>query len=441
MSNASTLVKNIVASFGIKGMALAVSFFSTPCYLAFFDDNSVLGLWFAIISILNWVLFFDFGLGNGLRNKIVACRSSNRSKEARNYVSSAYFALGLLSVGISMLIIVVFYHAPLSEIFGIDECVISSSDLRTVLSIVVVGTALQLWLRLITSVLYAFEKTALPSLIVLISNAAVLLALVVPFQTSAASKLFYIAWVQVISMNLPLLFATIYYFLFRYRDLAPSFRCISREHARAVCGLGGKFFIVQVCLMVITSSNEILIAQLSGSDYVVYYSTYFRLFNMAITLFGLLIQPIWSSMGLAIEEKRYNWIKSVHCMFVIAAVLISCLCFIGANFIQPIFRIWLGADTIGASIPDAMIFASYTGSMLLLNASSCYANASNALSTQIVGLGCGAVLKIPISILIVNLGFGWIGIVMATILCLLPTAIVQTYVARRDLVLKVMNSK
>ena len=40
MSNASTLVKNIVASFGIKGMALAVSFFSTPCYLAFFDDSS-----------------------------------------------------------------------------------------------------------------------------------------------------------------------------------------------------------------------------------------------------------------------------------------------------------------------------------------------------------------------------------------------------------------
>lgn len=441
MTNASTLIKNIVASFGIKGLALVVSFFSTPCYLAFFNDNSILGLWFAIVSVLNWVLFFDFGLGNGLRNKIVACRSRGSNEEARKYVSSAYLSLGILSAGMSIVLIAAIYIAPVSRLFGIGVHAISTSDLRAVLSIVVIGTALQLWLRLITAVLYAFEKTALPSFIALISNAAVLLALFVPLRCSAASKLFYIAWVQVLSMNLPLLIATVYYFLTKFRELIPSFRYISLEHARSVCGLGGKFFIIQVCLMVITSSNEMLIARLVGSESVVYYSTYFRLFNLAITLFGLLVQPIWSSMGLAIEEKRYRWIKNVHSKFVMAAIALTALCFIGANFIHPIFRIWLGSDTLVPSIPYAYIFAAYTGSMLLLNASSCYANASNALTAQMMGLGCGAVLKIPLSILIGHLGIGWIGVVFATILCLVPTSLIQTIVARRDINLKLLNNE
>ena len=51
-----TLSKNLVITFILRLISLLVSFFATTAYMSYFKDDTTLGIWFTILSILNWVL-------------------------------------------------------------------------------------------------------------------------------------------------------------------------------------------------------------------------------------------------------------------------------------------------------------------------------------------------------------------------------------------------
>lgn len=74
------LLKNIIGAFVVKGGSLIISVVLLPLYLRFFGDQTVLGIWYTILSILNWVVLFDLGLGQGLRNQLPVFIEKNNQK-------------------------------------------------------------------------------------------------------------------------------------------------------------------------------------------------------------------------------------------------------------------------------------------------------------------------------------------------------------------------
>ena len=66
------IFSNSFFSMLIKGLGFIISFVSMPLYISYFDNQTILGIWFTIISILTWIFTFDLGLGNGLRNMLVS---------------------------------------------------------------------------------------------------------------------------------------------------------------------------------------------------------------------------------------------------------------------------------------------------------------------------------------------------------------------------------
>ena len=75
------LIKNIVGNYIMKILAMIVSFFLTPAYMNFFYSNKVLGMWFTLVAILNWIMMFDFGIGAGVRNNLVLALEKKDSLE------------------------------------------------------------------------------------------------------------------------------------------------------------------------------------------------------------------------------------------------------------------------------------------------------------------------------------------------------------------------
>lgn len=69
--NSKRLFNNIVGAFVIKGIGLLINFFTIPMYMKYFSSAGILGVWYTILSILSWILTFDLGIGNGLRNHLV----------------------------------------------------------------------------------------------------------------------------------------------------------------------------------------------------------------------------------------------------------------------------------------------------------------------------------------------------------------------------------
>ncbi len=76
-----SVLRNIFGAFFVKGFSLILSLFTMPAYIRYFQNQTILGVWYTIISVLNWVIYFDLGLGNGLRNLLPAALVEKIQKE------------------------------------------------------------------------------------------------------------------------------------------------------------------------------------------------------------------------------------------------------------------------------------------------------------------------------------------------------------------------
>ena len=147
------IAANMFGALVIKGGALFISLFTMPAYIRYFDNQIALGLWFTVLSVMSWILSFDFGIGNGLRNKLVESLVNKDKKEAKEYISSAYVIIG------GIVILAIFFGITLSgyidwnEVFNISKNVVSAKTMLFTIRCVFAGVMLQFLLRLISSIL------------------------------------------------------------------------------------------------------------------------------------------------------------------------------------------------------------------------------------------------------------------------------------------------
>lgn len=78
------IILNVIAAFLVKGGSMIVSLFTLPAYIRYFNDQTVLGVWLTLLSVLNWVLSFDLGIGNGLRNHLTIAITENKQDDVKN---------------------------------------------------------------------------------------------------------------------------------------------------------------------------------------------------------------------------------------------------------------------------------------------------------------------------------------------------------------------
>ena len=50
------ILKNTIGAFAIKGVALVISFLTTPAFIKYFNNNIILGVWYTLFSVLIWFL-------------------------------------------------------------------------------------------------------------------------------------------------------------------------------------------------------------------------------------------------------------------------------------------------------------------------------------------------------------------------------------------------
>jgi O-antigen/teichoic acid export membrane protein len=421
-----TILNNALGAFTIKGGALVISLLTMPAYLLYFNEQQILGLWFTILSVLTWVLTFDLGIGNGLRNHLVSAFVANDSILAKRYISSAYFVIGILVLLVSFLSLILFRYINWTTVFNISTKSISNESLNITVSIVFVGITLQLLLKLITSILFAMQKSALPSLLSLISSTIILIYVLLAGSPDISKNLISLAFVHVLAVNIPLFVTTIIVFsTTRLKESKPSIKYLGKKHVSQVMKLGGIFFWVQIMYMIITTTNDFLITWLTGPEMVVEYQIYNKLFTLIGTLFTLGLTPIWSAVTKALTEKNYAWIKKLYNILKLMALLAIICEFAMILFLQFIIDLWLGNNAINVNYSYALVFA-ISGSILIWNGVlSTIANGFGKLKTQSVFFTIGAIIKIPIAWSLVSIFDSWIGVIIANIIAMSLYCIVQ----------------
>ena len=200
-----TVIINMFGAFAVKGLSLCLSLFTMPAYIRFFKDQTILGVWFTIISVLNWILYFDLGFGNGLRNKLPKAIAENNVIKIKQLISTTYITMIFFSIVLGIVGGIVIPKVNWNNIFNIDVLLVSNRVLVHCVLIVYYGILLQFVVKLVASVLYALQKSAVVDFLALLSSLCIVFSLIFIPSSTIETNLYVMAIINVLAMIFPYL--------------------------------------------------------------------------------------------------------------------------------------------------------------------------------------------------------------------------------------------
>ena len=177
--------------------------------------------------------------------------------------------------------------------------------------------------------------------------------------------------------------------------------------------------------LVVSSMHSILITRLLNPGQVVEYQIYFKIFNTIASVLSLMLIPIWSAVTKAQAESNYKWINKVNNILMIFSLLTFVLDLIVISVLQYIFNFWLNGNSIDVNYKYAFIMAIYNSVFIAHTANGSISNGLSRFKIQSVFMGLAAIMMIPLAILFTRITGSWIGVILATIISVLPYEIIQ----------------
>ena len=423
--NNKSISKNIFASFIVKGLSIILVLFTTPAYMRYFNNDTALGVWFTVVSIINWVLMFDLGIGNGLRNKLPKAIEDGDKNNQRELISSSYISIFVISIFFLILLSIINNFINWNVILNVNDKILDEQTLKISMLILIIGIVLRLVLNLNASVFYALQKSSLNNIIGFIST--LMLFLFVSFSKvgDLSSNFIKLSIANTILSNLPLLFGTIYIFLIPFKGMWPSFRYFNKKEAKDILKIGLILLWLQVIFMVIASTHAFLITNFTSPDDVVEYNIYYKVYNGILSIFYLSLVPIWSAVTKAQAKKDYKWIYKMY-VFLLILVIPFIICnFISIPILQKFFDFWLKEKTILVNNNYIYAFIFFNFCFAIHNVNTSIFNGLSDFKIQSIWMTVAAILVIPTSYLFTKCFNSWIGVIIGSAVCIIPYEVLQ----------------
>ncbi len=433
-SDGGEVSRNVTGAFIIRGIAILIAFFTVPVYLRYFNNSdSIYGIWLAITSILSIIMVFDFGMGNGLKNRLIENIEKKDDAKSKTYVSTTYVLTSIVALFVfvvfAILIFTISDNVLLSLFFSdSNPLTVDLATFRLGVAIILLAICSHFSIKNINYVLQAHQKNAITSLFMVITNfSSLLFALIFADVFDLKYRILALSLAYFVFLITPLLIANIILFKTKFKNISPSFKCVDFKKSREVVSTSFKFFAVQIGNLFLWSLNEWIILFAFGKPFVVEYTEYYKLFSLVPILLGTVIQqPLWTAISKADAESNKPKIKKY--IKVIAICTGCCIAFnlllsLGLSFV---FDLWLGDQAPSITPAIQMSFISYSVIYSVALSLVIIMNALSLFKTQIITATIGILLKIPAIILIKNvfhLDVGWELIMYINTACYLPIAV------------------
>ena len=188
--------------------------------------------------------------------------------------------------------------------------------------------------------------------------------------------------------------------------------------------MGMNFFGIQICSIVLYSTDNLIINYLFDGEAVTKYSVITKVYDTGQNLFAIMLIALWSAVTYQSVKNNMDWIKGqikkllmVWCIYVVGVIGVSLL-------FNPIVKIWIGAK---ASYYEPALVALFAVYGITISFSAIFVNVINGLNQiklQLIVSIIGAAINVPLSVFFAsNLGMGIFGIKLATLVSAILTAI------------------
>jgi len=281
-------VQNIGISLFIKGGSILISFLLIPLTLDYLNPYEY-GIWLTLNSVLSWVYLFDIGLGNGLRNRLAEALAKGDNALGKIYVSTTYFCMTVIISIIYLLFLVAQNWLDWYEILNVEADKVER--LNFLVTVLFGFFCLSFVFRLLGNVFMAKQLSAANDAVAFAGNLLSLLVI------CACTKLFpsslmLVGCVLAGSPLIVFIIATPFAYSV-YRSIAPSVAYVRFDYFRPLLSLGVKFMIIQVAVLVLYMSSNLIISHLFGPQEVTPYNIAFKLFSAVSMGFTIIITPFW----------------------------------------------------------------------------------------------------------------------------------------------------
>lgn len=342
-----TVKKNIIGSLAVKGCSIVISLLLVPLTLGYVSSE-LYGIWLTVSSIMLWLNFFDVGFTLGLKNRLAEAVALGQWERGRSLVSTTYFMMVLIFVPFCLVLELLVPMVDWAAFLNVGEQY--NPDITRAMHILVACFCAQMIANVIGAVVAAMQKVALSNAFPVIGN-FLSLAVVYVLTKCCPPSLGVLALAISAMPPVVLVAASVMLFSSKFRKIAPKAGTVERKYVKDLFNLGFKFFIIQIQVVVMFQTTNILISNLSGPNEVTAYNIAYKYIGIGMMIYSIILQPLWPAFTDAYTRRDYEWMRGIYRkMKRIFAVSVLCILLMVA--VSPFaYSLWIGEK---AEVPMMM---------------------------------------------------------------------------------------
>ena len=425
--------KNILLAVFYRAIGVFIGFAVSPLSLAYLDQTR-LGIFILISSTIDWFADFDMGIGNSLKNKLGEAVATGNTLEAKTYVSTAYGSLSVIFGAIAFVFIFVSFLIPWADLTETDPSM--NAEIRMLAILVIGAFALRFVSSLIYEVFNALQQTAKTDLYNTLTKFVFLIVICVLIYFTESSLILFGA-AKSFTFALVPLFVGLLAFRKGLKKYAPSLKLINKKYLKALLSLGGIFLLIKLSMIIIYQTNTFLINTYLGIEFVPIYDFPYKYFSILLMLFVIITNQLWPAFIEANASGDLKWMKgtirNVVRIWMLSVVIGMIMLAFSDRFYYYWINIWQEEEKVLEFPFSVSLFICISVSLTnWVNAFNLVLNGTSKIRLQMFTMVFAAMVNIPLSILFADtLGMGLIGIILGTIVSLIPNAILAPIQVRK----------
>ncbi len=405
------LKKNTVFGLFYKSISILLIYLTVPLLIEGLGLEQY-GVWITMYSIFGWIYSLDLGIGNGLKNNLTIAFSKEQKRESNQYIVTAFVGVFCIAIVFLLLFSLIIFLVPISTSLNID---LKEKYLKTIFSITLISVVFNFVLSLYKQLFHSLQKSYLVELASLLINFTLFLLFYILENKNIKLSLLSVTIIYgVVNIIIALIFN--FKFFADQKGLRLSFNHFRMSKAKQIFKIGVQFFLIQICLIIILTTDNLLIAYFLGTTEVALYDNVNKLFQIFLIGTTVVLMPLWTLFADAYNEKDFDWIrktiKRLNYWFIVLSFVVLTMVFFGSD----ILFFWIGKDL---SYPKYLILL--MGVFVLIRVyGNIYIYAVNGfgkIKLQTILFVIGAIANILLSLFFLKYtSLGSSGVILASIL-------------------------
>lgn len=423
--------KTLFSALLSRGVGFMVSFISVPLTVGYLGGERY-GLWVSISTLLGWFALADLGLANTLTNNLSTALAQGNKPLAQQYVATTFWLLIGMAAVVGAVFFAVWRWINWRELFNVHGAV-AQQEITPAVAMAGLLVIVSLPLLVNAKVFYACQEGSLANYWSTAGNVASLLIIILVVHLKLG-LVWLILGVSGTTLAVSIL-SSLWLFGVHRPALRPSMSAVDRSKIKVLGKFGGQFFIVQIAVLLIFQSDNLIITHFLGAAQVTPYAVCFKLFSYATLLQALISPALWPAYTEAIARQDMKWVRRTFWVtsgtnLSIAVLIAIPLIFFGRTLIGW----WAGP----AAIPTQLLLYWMAAWIILsssMNSVGCLLNGSGRIKGQSIYGIITAIVSVTLASILVT-RYGVVGVVAGTVLafCLfncLPASLETAYLLRQ----------